>query len=264
MQPQSYSAQDAYDTLAPAYDEVNAQNDYEMWLGQVLLPELEKRGLRTGRVLDVGCGTGKAFEPLRRRGWNYWGCDLSPGMLRMARAKARTRQEGHVPAGVFFEADARELAYFSHRFDLVLLLNDVVNYLVEDGDLERCFAGVARCLAPHGLVCFDTNSLAVYQQDWLSGSGDAMSERGWNWEGLTESAEPGAVFEAEVGASGVEPHTHRQRHWPRGSVEAGMASAGLRCICVLGQRGEGLELVLDEEPDEALHHKLIYVGAHHD
>lgn len=41
-------ARDAYDRWAAVYDAWNAENNYEMWLGEVLLPELERRGLRKG------------------------------------------------------------------------------------------------------------------------------------------------------------------------------------------------------------------------
>lgn len=42
------SARSAYDQYAAVYDECNAENDYEMWVGGLLLPELEARGLRKG------------------------------------------------------------------------------------------------------------------------------------------------------------------------------------------------------------------------
>jgi SAM-dependent methyltransferase len=96
------SALAAYESFAPVYNEFNHQNDYEMWLGQALLPELERHGLERGRALDVACGTGRAFAPLLRRGWRVRGCDLSPAMLE------RARQEG----GDLVEldvADMREL-----------------------------------------------------------------------------------------------------------------------------------------------------------
>jgi hypothetical protein len=88
-----------------------------------------------------------------------------------------------------------------------------------------------------------------------------MSQRGWDWTGLTDRAAPGAVFEAEVGAPGGEPALHRQRHWPQGSVESAMNSSGLKCIAVLGQRGEGDQITLDISPDEERHYKLIYIGS---
>lgn len=249
------STRDAYDAIAPIYDDFSAGNDHEIWLGEVLLPELEKHGLTTGRALDVGCGTGRAFGPLQRRGWSVDGCDVSPGMIAQARDKHRGSFEG------LYVADARELPRFvGAPYDLVLALNDVVNYLTEDGDLEQCFRGVARNLAPGGLVCFDANNLIVYEQDWLAGTGETMSDRGWNWKGLTEEAAPGRVFEAEVGGRGIESSVHCQRHWTRRSIETAMKAAGLVDFVILGQRGEGPELALDGKAADALHYKLIYIA----
>src|ERR1051325_1829180 len=71
------SAQLTYDRFAPIYDAWNSQNDYEMWLGEALLPAIERCGLRKGRALDVGCGTGRAFPPLLARGWQAPGGDVS-------------------------------------------------------------------------------------------------------------------------------------------------------------------------------------------
>ena len=84
------SAEATYDRFAPIYDEWNAQNDYEMWLGEALLPALEMHGLRKGWALDVGCGTGRAFLPLLARGWRVIGCDVSAGMLAEAGQSAST------------------------------------------------------------------------------------------------------------------------------------------------------------------------------
>src|ERR1700761_6653990 len=95
-------AQIAYDAFAPIYDDFNAQNDYEIWFG-VLLPRLEEFGLRTGKVLAVGWGAGRAFAPMLRRGWQVTGCDISAGMV----AKAR---EKHAADGVTVEvADMTKL-----------------------------------------------------------------------------------------------------------------------------------------------------------
>ena len=42
-----------------------------------------------GRLVDLGCGTGRLLIPLARRGWWVLGVDLSPEMLAVARDKAR-------------------------------------------------------------------------------------------------------------------------------------------------------------------------------
>jgi SAM-dependent methyltransferase len=256
------SAENAYDRYASIYDESNAQNDYETWLGKALLPELVKHGLRKGWVLDVGCGTGRAFEPLLNRDWKIVGCDVSSGMLAEAERKFGDRVQ-------LFHADARAVPAVSPApdlpeegaFDLVLLLNDVLNYMVEDGDLEQAFMAVKRNLNPeHGLVAFDGNVVGLYADSWIEGVSGQMNERGWHWRGLTKEARAGIVYEAELSGEGVETHLHRQRHWLTEEVKEALASSGLELLAVLGQHEEGSEIILAEPPDEERDYKLIYVA----
>jgi SAM-dependent methyltransferase len=257
------SARDAYDRFASAYDQSNAQNDYEGWLGKALLPELEKHGLRKGWALDVGCGTGKAFEPLLKRGWKIFGSDVSAGMLAEAERKFGPEIE-------LLRADAREIPAISpssdhpdeEAFDLVLLLNDVVNYLTEDGDLEKAFAGVRRNLnRDQGLAVFDINSIELYRASFSSGVSEEMSARGVEWRGLSEEVEPEGVFEAELSGAGIDPHVHRQRHWTVEQIEAGLGASDLRCLAVLGLEEEDGQILLSEPADEKRHYKIIFIAA---
>ena len=126
----------AYEAFAAVYNDFNHSNDYEKWLGRALLPELRKHGLRdAGKALDVGCGTGRAFRPLLRRGWQVQGCDLSPAMLDLAAEEAPD-----VPLVV---ADMRKLPHLGD-FDLVLSLNDSINYLLGDGDLIHALSAMRK------------------------------------------------------------------------------------------------------------------------
>lgn len=241
----------AYEAFAEVYDDFNHLNDYEMWFG-VLLPELETRGLKKGRVLDVGCGTGRAFEPLLRRGWEVHGCDVSAGMLAQARAKFGDT----VPLDL---ADARELPKFG-EFELVLALNDVVNYLIDDGDLERAFAGVRANLAPGGLLLFDANTLSLFESSFAEGDCAEMSVGEWRWVGITDRVEPGGTFEARVSGGEVEPHLHRERHHPEDHVRAALAGAGMDCVAALGQQEVDGKVALIGPPDESRDHKVIYIA----
>lgn len=254
------SARDAYDCFAAIYDECNAQNDYEMWLGEVLLPELEGRGLQKGWALDVGCGTGRAFGPLLDRGWHVFGCDLSSKMLTEAKRKFGLR----VP---LLNLDARSLPAIQPSsdlpegkgFHLILLLNDVLNYMTEDGDLKPLFEGVERNLNPdHGLAVFDANTLSLFRSDFASGTAE-LGGQGWEWRGLTDSARAGGVYEARLSGPGIEAHMHRQRHWPVDRVLEALRASGLRCLAVLGQREEGGRILLTSEPDEERDQKTIYL-----
>lgn len=244
-------ARDTYQAFAPIYDEFNHLNDYEMWFG-ALLPELEKHGLRKGRLLDIGCGTGRAFEPMLRRGWEIHGCDLSPAML----AESSRKFGDAVPLEV---ADVRELPAFG-EFELVWALNDVVNYLLDDGDLERAVAGMRANLAAGGLVLFDADTLGLFESSFASGDDERMSVGEWRWVGDTDRVEPGGIFEARVSGGGVEPHTHRERHWTAERVEEAMAAAGLELLAALGQSEVDYQVVLAEPPDERRDYKVIYIG----
>jgi SAM-dependent methyltransferase len=255
MSGQRSGAAEAYDRFAPIYDEFTLCNDYEVWLGEVLLPVLEEHGLRVGRALDVGCGTGRAFEPLLKRGWEVLGIDVSEEMLSRA-------EDAYGARVTVMRCDARELPLSSEPFDLILALNDMVNYLTEDGDLERAFVGMKKNLAPLGLVCFDANTLALFESDWTAGRSGPMNERGWKWRGQTEDPKAGGHFAAELAGEGVETHVHQERHWERDAVEAAMRAAGLRCIAALGQREDGRTILLETPPDEELHAKTIYIGSH--
>lgn len=238
----------AYQAFAPIYDEFHRANNYEMWIG-VLLPELEKRGLQHGRVLDIGCGTGRAFKPLLKRDWAIVGCDLSPAMLSEAKRKFGDTVPLH-------ESDIRDLSVFG-EFELILALNDVVNYLLEDGELERALMGMRANLAPGGLVLFDTNTLATLQ--WSSAEAGVQNRGAWLWEGLTKQVVPGAVVESRISGPGLETHVHRERHYTVEEIHQEVAAAGMSVLGTLGQRETDDGLLLTEPADEVRDHKVIHI-----
>jgi SAM-dependent methyltransferase len=260
------TAKEAYDRFAPVYDEFNAGNNYEMWLGDLLLPRLRDHGLRRGWALDMGCGTGRAFEPLLARGWRVVGCDLSSAMLAQAVRKYGSRVS-------VLKADLRTLPSIAPSpgieaggaFELALMLNDVVNYMVEDGDLERVFAGVERNLRPDGgLLAFDANTLALFRKVFSSGVVEDVMERGWSWCGLSDDATAGAIHEARLSGRGVDPHIHRQRHWTTDEIIAALQMAGLNHLAAIGQREENGTIVLSDSPDETRDLKVIHFASRAD
>jgi SAM-dependent methyltransferase len=249
-------ARGTYDAFAPIYNEFNHLNDYEMWLGEVLLPELEKHGLRRGRALDVGCGTGRAFAPLLRRGWEVRAYDLSPGMLE------RAREEGGEQVQLD-AVDMRELPVYG-EFELVISMNDAVNYLLGDDDLEQALARMRANLAADGLLLFDVNSKGTYEAGFWSGHSHTVEYEGrsWTWLGIGELEEEPGVFETRVEGDDVaEPIVHRERFRSEPEIRAAMAAAGLECRAVLGMQEIEEKVVLSEPPDESRDYKVVYIGA---
>lgn len=241
----------AYEAFAAVYNEFNHSNDYEMWLGRSLLPELRKHGLREGgSALDVGCGTGRAFRPLLQRGWQVQGCDLSPAMLEVA-----AREGGDsVPLQV---ADMRELPHLGD-FDLVLSLNDSVNYLLGDDDLVTALAAMKANLAEDGLLIFDVNSSSTYATTYAETREVEHNGSRWTWNGRGEVAP--SVFEAEISGDRIEPVCSVERFRPEAEVLEAMRTAGLKPLATYGMSEADGEVVLDT-PDEDRDYKLIFIGA---
>jgi len=255
MQPLMTSAAEAYRGLAPFYDELTREHDYEGWTRH-LEEGARCYGVCGRRLLDAACGTGKSFLPFLERGYSVTACDISAEMLDLAAAKA--------PEASLFLADARALGEVG-SFDLITCLDDVMNYLVEDGDLDRVFASLAPNLAPGGVLVFDVNTLSTYRTTWARDFALDGPDVFLTWRGrCSESAQPGCLAEltveafSETGPGLYERVTsdHVQRHHPRREVEAALAGAGLIAVGVFGLLPDGS---LDElAPDDDLHHKLIY------
>lgn len=247
------SALAAYEAFAPIYNDFNHLNDYEMWLGRALLPALEEHGLRHGRVLDIGCGTGRAFAPLLRRGWQIQGCDLSPAMLE------RARKEGGDQVALAV-ADMRELPVFG-EFELIISLNDPVNYLLGDEDLERAFAGMHANLADGGLVIFDCNSLSTFKSTYSTEVREVEhGGRRWIWRGVGEVGGDPNMYESRIEGDDIETISHQERYRSEPEVRDALKAAGLEALAVLGMEEVGTEVVLSEPPEEGRHYKVIYIA----
>lgn len=257
VQPGDQGAEEAYEAIAPVYDDFTAHHNYELWLGN-LLPELRRHGLRGQRLLDVGCGTGKSFLPMLERGWEVAACDISPSMLELARAKAGDA----VPLAV---ADMRKLPVFG-EFDLVWALDDAVNYLLSPAELGNALSGMRANMAPGGLLMFDVNTLRSYRTFFAE---TERVERGgrqlvWRGQGSADAA-PGSISEARFeveapagsGGAEVETHFHRQRHFPEAEVLELLEAAGLECLDVFGH---GFDAVLKQPVDELVHTKIVYMA----
>ena len=256
MQPVPASAAEAYEGLAPYYDELTRHHDYEAWTAH-LEDAAVRFGVRGRRLLDAACGTGKSFLPFLQRGYEVTACDISAEMVDRARAKA--------PGADVFVADVRKLEPLG-GFDLITCLDDSLNYLIDDGDLDAALAALGANLAHDGVLVFDLNTLATYRTTFardmaLDGPDVFLVWRG----GCDGSEEAGCLAELVVEAFGAGPSglyervttRHTQRHHPRPEVERALAGAGLAPAGVFGQLPDGS---LDVLADEHVHHKLVYLA----
>lgn len=138
-----------WDAYAPFYDWENAQTigrrDVAFWRRAALG--------RRGRVLELGCGTGRLLMPLSRAGARMTGIDLSAPMLARARQRVRRLVVARRPR--ILRGDIRALPFGTHVFSLVIAPYGMLQSLTSDPDLDATLAEAARVLAPGGTLGID-------------------------------------------------------------------------------------------------------------
>lgn len=211
-----------YTALADVYDDIMQDVPYDDWCAFVL-ERLRRRGWGGSRVLDLGCGTGRAGDPYVARGFEVLGVDPAPAMLRAAARRDATRR--------FHVGDARSLD-LAERFDLVIAVFDALNNLTGDGELELACARVGAHLEPGGAFVFDVNTsvglASLWEDDVAEGwAGDVYYRWEHRWHPERRRASVAAYCRGPTG-SFVEHHEERPFDPPE--VEAALRAAGFDAI----------------------------------
>jgi SAM-dependent methyltransferase len=136
---------EGWDDYAPFYDWENARTfgrrDIAFWQRLVTV--------RGGRVLELGCGTGRVTVPLARTGAaTVVGVDRSDAMLARGRNRVRRARVGPVS---LLRADIRDLPFRPGVFGTVIAPYGVLQSLLRERDLGATLGAVAGVL-PRGGV----------------------------------------------------------------------------------------------------------------
>jgi SAM-dependent methyltransferase len=128
------------DYLDPVlYDQENSDFEPD---GPFYLALAQKLG---GRVLELGCGTGRITIPMAEAGVDITGLDIVPGMLARARDKA-----GDLPIE-WVEGDVCDF-HLGRKFSVIIAPGNVFEHLLKRSQHEAMLACVREHLAPDG--CF--------------------------------------------------------------------------------------------------------------
>jgi ubiquinone/menaquinone biosynthesis C-methylase UbiE len=138
-----------WDEYAPFYDWENART-----LGRRDVPFWRRLAATAdGRVLELGCGTGRVSLPLARAGVRLVGVDRSAAMLERARDRSSRAPRDAPPQ--FVRADIRTLPFRDAGFSMVIAPYGILQSLLSDRDLGGTLEAVARVLRPGGLFGID-------------------------------------------------------------------------------------------------------------
>ena len=138
-----------WDEYAPFYDWENAQT-----LGRRDVPFWRRAALKAkGRVLELGCGTGRVTRPLARAGVDIVGIDRSAPMLARALTKSSTHQFTNSLSLV--RGDIRALPFAARSFSMVLAPYGILQSLTKPRDLAAALASAARVVERGGTFGID-------------------------------------------------------------------------------------------------------------
>ncbi|MBZ5593428.1 MAG: methyltransferase domain-containing protein [Acidobacteriia bacterium] len=145
------------DDLAYIHDA--AFSDYGRNATPGLLRILKRNGVSRGRVVDLGCGSGRWARKLNQSGYEVLGVDQSPAFIRLARTIA--------PQSRFMLASLLRVKV--PACDAVTSIGECLNYCFDrktgKRELARLFGRVYRALRPGGVFAFDVAGPARIPED---------------------------------------------------------------------------------------------------
>lgn len=244
----------SYERFAYVYDDLMKDAPYEKWL-ELLLAKMEQYNVDGKHVLDLACGTGEFTVELAKHVFTVAGVDLSEEMLSMANDKA-------ADAGLslsFFQQNMAELEGLG-TYDTVTLFCDSLNYLREEEDISKTFAGVYTHLREDGLFLFDVHS--VYKMEKVFANQTfALSDEdvSYIWECFPGEAEHSVehelsffVRDEESGMYDRFDEFHYQRTYQASHYRALLEAAGFEVLELLSD--------LEDEPMHAETERILFVA----
>jgi len=226
-------------------------SDFAERAAPFLLAQLRPLVPEGGRVVDLGCGSGRLAFHLARAGYAVLGVDRSAALLALARRRA--------PGATFRRASFLDLEL--PPCHAVVALGEVFNYRfdprVDAAALRRLFRRVYRALSPGGLFAFDVAGPARaprsgFAAGWKMGDGWAvLFEKEARRSGRTLARR--VVTFRRVGRSyRRSEELHLLRLYPEAEVRAALERAGFEVRMRRGygalRLGRGLAAFLARKP----------------
>lgn len=141
--------EDAYLVTAEYYDHVGPyrnRKDVQFYV------DLAREA--NGRVLELGCGTGRVLIPTAEAGVDITGLDASLSMLEVCRQKLASLPSTLHKRTWLVQGDFRNFD-LEEQYDLITMPFRPFQHLIEVEDQLACLAAVRRHLAPDGRFVFD-------------------------------------------------------------------------------------------------------------
>jgi len=118
------------------------------------------RFIKQGKLLDLGCGTGRTTFPLNEMGYDVLGVDLTPSMIEVAKKEAKRRK-----VDIEFKVgDATDLDFKAKTFDNAIFSFNGWTQIPGKENRQKALAEVYRVLKPKGYFTFSAHVRVTFGQ----------------------------------------------------------------------------------------------------
>ena len=153
---------DEFSLEARFYDKIWGRHDYDADV-KFLADFFRKHHCRS--VIDIGCGTGNYALRLSKLGYQVTGVDVSPTMLKIAKAKDK---EAKIR---FIRGDIKKLEKViskGQRFDVAICLGQVFSHLMTDKDVQAFLNRLHEILKHNSLFVFSARNAKKINEEYLN------------------------------------------------------------------------------------------------
>lgn len=142
-----------YNKFSDLYDDLVFDIDYKKYANNIF-NILEKCNLKNANLLEIGAGTGNlTLELAKDKSLRILAFDNSIEMLNHAYKKVKNFNNVNI-----IEYDMYKFPFSKFKFDAIISLLDVMNYIIDRTDLEGIFKDIYSSLNKGGVFIFDLNS----------------------------------------------------------------------------------------------------------
>lgn len=180
---------EAYTGFAYVYNKFMADMPYSQW-AEFIKEKFIQNGVLPGdsQIADLGCGTGVFSIELAKAGYSVVGIDKSQDMLAEASEALYDEEDIFENAGdnglniVYSLQDMTEFE-MPYQMDGIVSVCDSMNYLADDGELEKCFRASWKALRQNGVFIFDMKKEEFYREVLADNTfADCMDDCAYIWD----------------------------------------------------------------------------------